>query len=81
MNFGQAIEHMKKDNWNKVAREGWNGKDMWIHIHTPPSSPFSSDMSDYEALPYIEIKTSDKKFVPWLASQTDMLAEDWKIIN
>lgn len=81
VNFGEAVEHMKKDDWNKVARAGWNGKGMWVHKVTPPSSPFSSDGNDgYEALPYIEMKTADNKFVPWLASQTDILAEDWVIV-
>lgn len=79
MNFGQALEIMKEDDWNLVAREGWNGKGMWIHKTTPPSSPFSRD--EYEALPYIEMKTADNKFVPWLASQTDLLAEDWVIVK
>lgn len=83
MNFGEVIEYMKKDMWNKVSRKGWNGKDMWIHIVTPPSSPFSDDGAGgkYEAIPYIEMKTADNKFVPWLASQTDVLAEDWGIVK
>ncbi len=76
MNFGQALELMKQDDWNKVARKGWNGKGMYIHKCTPPSSPFSEDNSQYEQLPYLEMKTADNKFVPWLASQTDLLAED-----
>lgn len=80
MNFGQVLEHMKKDDWNRVARKGWNGKDVWIHITTPPSSPFSSDASDFEHVPYIEIKTADNKFVPWVTSQMDVLAEDWEIL-
>lgn len=79
MNFGEALEYMKKDDWNKVARKGWNGKGMWLHKCTPPSSPFSRN--EYESLPYIEMKTADNKFVPWLASQTDMLAEDWEIVD
>lgn len=80
MNFGQAIEYMKQDDWNTVARAGWNGKGMFVHINTPPSSPFSSDKEGgFEHLPYIEMKTADNKFVPWLASQTDILAEDWEI--
>lgn len=33
------------------------------------------------ALPWIGMKTADNKFVPWLASQTDMLAEDWAVIE
>lgn len=81
MDFGQVLEHIKKDDWNKVARKGWNGKGMWIHKITPPTSPFSEDKSNFESLPYLEMKTADNKFVPWLASQTDILAEDWEIIK
>lgn len=81
MNFGQVLEIMKKDDWNKVARKGWNGKGMWIHKATPPTNPFQDDTGEFEPLPYIEMKTSDNKFVPWLASQTDILTEDWEEIK
>lgn len=64
MNFGKALEFIEKDNWNKVTRRGWNGKDMWIHKVTPPTSPFSEDKSKYEQSPYLEMKTSDGRFVP-----------------
>lgn len=72
MSFGQAIEEMREGE--KVTREGWNGKNMWIGIQKPTSL---SDMS----LPYIYMKTVKDSFVPWLASQTDMLAKDWKKVN
>jgi len=49
----------------KVARAGWNGKGMWLLA---------------DGLPWIGMKTADNKFVPWLASQTDMLADDWQIV-
>ncbi|MNM44923.1 hypothetical protein D3C81_558310 [compost metagenome] len=52
MNFGEAVEHMKKDDWNKVARKGWNGKGMWLHKVTPLSSPFSSDGGKWDWMPY-----------------------------
>lgn len=82
LTFGEVLDHMKQDDWNMVCRTGWNGKGMWIHITTPPSSPFSSDGDDgFEHLPYIEMKTADNKFVPWLASQTDILAEDWETVS
>jgi len=72
MNFGQAIEKLKEGK--KVARKGWNGKGMWIRIQVPTEK---SKMT----LPYIYMKTADDNLVPWLASQTDILAEDWKIVN
>lgn len=71
MNFGEAIEALKLGS--KVSRSGWNGKGMWIKIQVPSEK---SKMT----LPYIFMKTADGQLVPWLASQTDLLAEDWTIL-
>jgi len=71
MNFGQAIESLKAGK--KVSRSGWNGKSMWLALQVP-------DEHSKMSLPYIYMFTADKKLVPWLASQTDMLAEDWSEI-
>ncbi len=71
MNFGEAIEAMKKGR--KVSRSGWNGKGMWLALQIP-------DANSKMSLPYIYMSTVDKKLVPWLASQTDMLAEDWDVV-
>jgi len=70
-NFGWALSALKDGN-KKVARKGWNGKGMSVRLFTP--------VSTYH-LPYIEMTTADKKIVPWLASQTDILAEDWVIVD
>ena len=75
MNFGQALEALK--NGNRVCRRGWNGKKMWLRIVIPGGDAKDYDLG-YENLPYIEMKTADDKLVPWLASQTDVLAEDWE---
>jgi hypothetical protein len=56
----------------KVCRAGWNGKGMWITIQFP-------DLHSKMTLPYIYMKTADDNLVPWLASQTDILANDWEI--
>lgn len=71
MNFGEAIDTMKRGK--KVARKGWNGKGMWIELQAPTKT---SKMT----LPYIYMKTADGNLVPWLASQTDILAEDWTFV-
>lgn len=76
MNFGQAIEALKQGK--KVARKGWNGKGMWLRLIIPEKSDIDMGL---ENLPYIEMKTADNKLVPWLASQTDMLSEDWTIVE
>lgn len=68
MDFGKAIEAMKEGD--KVARSGWNGRGMWIAIQMP-------DNLSKMQLPYIYMSTAQGELVPWLASQSDMLAEDW----
>ena len=79
MNFSSALAFLK--NGNKVAREGWNGKGMFLLLHEPPVAASLLDGKVYENLPYIQMKTADNKLVPWLASQTDILAEDWVIVD
>lgn len=71
MNFGQALDALKRGE--KVAREGWNGKGMWLGLQRP-------DAHSKMTLPYIFMSTAQGDFVPWLASQTDVLAEDWVLI-
>ena len=72
MDFGAALNELKKSN--KVARIGWNGKNMWIALQVP-------DKNSKMSLPYLFMKTACGNFVPWLASQTDILGEDWEIID
>lgn len=78
LTFGLAIEAMKKGH--RVARRGWNGKGMWLRGVIPGGDNKDFDLG-MENLPYIEMKTADNKLVPWLASQTDMLAEDWEVVE
>ena len=72
MTFGDAIQVLK--NGERVAREGWNGKGMWLKLQVP-------DANSKMSLPYIYMFTATKDQVPWLASQTDMLAEDWVMVS
>ena len=82
MEFGDALRALKEGK--KVARKGWNGKGIFIALQFP--SPGYSYMTS----PYIFIDTTGlqtdnpdapKSRVPWLASQTDMLAEDWRVVD
>jgi len=84
MNFGQAIEALK--NGQKISRSGWNGKGMWLG-YVPADqwglgsgAPYDYGLVGNSLLPWIGMKTADGAFVPWLASQTDVLAEDWGIV-
>lgn len=80
--FGDALEALK--NGFCVSRQGWNGKGMWLVLVAPKETVLffdnNSELQDYETHPFIAMKTVDDKLVPWLASQTDMLAEDWCIV-
>lgn len=80
MNFGEALEALKQGK--KCARRGWNGKGIFIMLQVP-------DTHSKMTHPYIYIDTTGlqttnpdapKDCVPWLASQTDMLAEDWQTV-
>ena len=89
MSFGLAIEAMKKGS--RVARTWWDGKKMWIVlvkadnyiIYAAPhgDGQDTSEGECKELLPWIGMKTTDDHFVPWTASQTDMLADDWQIVE
>lgn len=69
VSFSSALLECKAGR--RIAREGWNGKRMWVRLITPNGPNCELH------LPYLQMKTADGKFVPWLASQTDILADDW----
>lgn len=89
MNFGHAIVALKEGY--KVARAGWNGKGMFLYYVPANSYPasrnllntmkgvFPDDMVPYGA--YIAMKTAQNNVIPWLASQSDVLADDWSIVE
>ena len=85
MDFGDAIRALKEGK--RVAREGWDGKGMWLTLAsenwTASFYHHGAHMPDdwQGTLPFITMFTADKKIVPWFASQTDMLAEDWQIVE
>ena len=92
LNFGDAIKALKEGK--KVARKGWNGKNMWLWLKPAAiikvercKDPMLKEIVDAnggeaEALGTICMKTSDNKILTgWLASQTDMLCEDWMVIE
>lgn len=83
MDFGDAIRAMKAGK--RVSREGWNGKGMFLFLvggstFTVNREPLLSIMGEGTQVQYhahIDMKTAQGYVVPWLASQADMLAEDW----
>ena len=70
LSFGMALRELKEGE--KLTRAGWNGKGQFVELQIP-------DKNSKMTLPYIYISTVDGELVPWLASQTDMLADDWEI--
>lgn len=84
--FGKALQALK--NGLKLAREGWNGKGMFLYYVPPGEYPARTEIAKKEwgedaLVPYqayIAMKTVQGTVVPWLASQTDMLAEDWQLV-
>jgi hypothetical protein len=82
MNFGAAIQAIKDSNETHILRSGWNGKGMFLFYVSPNEWTLTNGHADnYPLLPFIAMKTADGKVVPWLASQTDVLAEDWQIAD
>jgi hypothetical protein len=83
MDFGDAIRAMK--DGKRVAREGWNGKGMFLFLvngstFTVNREPLLSIMGEGTQIQYhahIDMKTAQGYVVPWLASQSDMLSDDW----
>lgn len=71
MNFSEALMHVKVGK--KITRKGWNGAGQFIERQVP-------DENSKMTLPYLYITTVSGDRVPWLASQTDILAEDWNCV-
>lgn len=87
LSFGDALKALKEGK--KVARSGWNGKGMFLFL--VPGSTFKVNRApllgiypegteiNYQS--HIDMKTAQDTVVPWLASQSDVLAEDWQIVE
>ena len=90
MSFGLAIEAAKKGK--KISRRGWNGKGMYVIYRTgyPEGIPCNKNTADavgipegtlFKVRPYLQMKCVDDTFQMWLASQSDILADDWCIVE
>ena len=69
--IGWAVKQLH--NGDRVQRAGWNGKGMWLELQVP------DDFSKM-TLPYVYMRTAQGDLVPWLCSQTDLLALDWQSV-
>ena len=85
MTFGDALAALK--NGERAARKGWNGKGMYVFLAHEADFVTDADLSAYDQLEVevadmLVMKTAQDTFQPgWLASQADMLAEDWYIVE
>tara|TARA_R110001606_G_scaffold319345_1_gene466216 strand:- start:148 stop:594 length:447 start_codon:yes stop_codon:yes gene_type:complete len=87
LTFGHAIELMKIGK--KVSRAGWNGKGMFLFlvsgstfkVNRAPLMGIYPEGTEINYCPHIDMKTANGSIVPWLASQTDVLSEDWGVVE
>ena len=87
INFESALSLLK--GGHRIAREGWNGKGMFLYlvggstfnVNRAPLTDFYAEGTEITYLPHIDMRTADGSCVPWLASQTDILADDWCVIT
>lgn len=83
MTFSGALATLKMGG--RVAREGWNGKGMFLFlvpgsrfkVNRPPLLGIYAEGTEIDYHAHIDMKTAQGYVVPWLASQADLLAEDW----
>ena len=86
MDFSQALESIKLGS--RVAREGWNGKRMFLflvpgshfRVNRAPLLGIYPEGTEIDYCPHIDMKTADDRIIPWLASQNDLLADDWVVV-
>lgn len=72
MDIGGAVKALREGKC--TDRAGWNGKGMWLYL----VDAVYEDNTEF--LPYIRMVTVTGAVVPWLASQTDILATDWEVV-
>ena len=87
LSFGHALCALKSGQ--KVARSGWNGKGKFLflvpgsvfQVNRKPLLGIYPEGTEIQYHAHIYIKTADGMVVPWLASQTDVLADDWMVLE
>lgn len=87
MDFSEALVKIKEGK--RVSRSGWNGKNMFIFlvngstfkVNCPPLLGIYPEGTEITYHGHIDMRTADNMIVPWLASQTDLLANDWGVVD
>lgn len=86
LNFGQALEALKLGA--RIARSGWNGAGMFLFlvpgshfkVNRPPLLGIYPEGTGIDYRPHIDMKTAQNDVVPWVASQSDLLSDDWLVV-
>ena len=90
--FPDALDILRASGLHRLARAGWNGKGMWVVYQKGYPDGIAINRNTAEAtgipegtvkrfLPYLMLHTAQGDFVPWVASQTDLLADDWMLVE
>lgn len=81
MKFGQAIEHL--ESGKRLQRRGWNGRGIFIELQRPDENSKMTSLYIYIDTSGLQTDNTEapKSLVPWLASHTDMLADDWELFE
>jgi hypothetical protein len=79
MNIGETVEAMKAGN--RVCRRGWNGRGMFLQYVPAQMAPLGLSAFAIPVLPFVIMRTVSGEYVPWLCSQTDLLASDWELVS
>lgn len=79
MNFGMALELLKTGH--NVRRSGWNGKGMWLALQRPDENSKMTQPYIYIEYPHGHPAFPNGSRTPWLASQNDMLSDDWEQVS
>lgn len=88
MDFASALRALKTDG-ALIARQGWNGKGMFLFlvdgskfkVNRAPLDKIFSEGTEISYRPHIDMKTVNGEIVTWVASQSDLLADDWFVIS
>ena len=85
--FGWALNKLRQGL--KVTRTGWNGKDMFVYfvqgsnfvVNRLPLTSILPEGTAVQYRPHLDMKYADGTFGVWLASQSDLLGEDWEVVD
>jgi len=87
MNIGEAVVALKRGE--KVARTGWNGKNMFLflvpgrefEVYKPPLLGLYPPGTVVDYRSHVDMRAADGEIVPWTCSQSDLLADDWTVVD